>query len=166
MPFAFQGNIYADDSIVINSTINNTYLSTSTITLSSIDMLNTSGNYQNITNTALPINPHDVAIKLYVDNLGININTFTLTNTQGTSISSAISGSFIITITNLVLNGPSATFHITKNNSNICGHVVRTTLSPGLTTLTALNITWPINSNPQLSKSDFNYDGAYQVKII
>lgn len=166
MSFFLEGNIYADQSYVTNSTINNSVMTTSSIYSSSIDMLNTAGNYQNITNAAMPINPHDVCIKLYVDNLGISINDFTLIGTQGTLISNSVNGSFVITITNLVLNGPSATFHITKNNQSIAGHVVRQTLSPGSGSNTTLNIEWPLNDGPRLFKSDNNYDGSYRVKII
>jgi hypothetical protein len=166
MSFFLQGNIYADQSYVTNSTINNSIISSSAIYSSSIDMLSTAGNYQNITNAAMPINPNDVCIKLYVDNLGISINDITLTGTQGTMISNTNSGSFVITITNLVLNGPSATFHITKNNPLISGHVVRHTLSPGTGSNTTLNITWLANDGPRLFKSDINYDGSYRVKIM
>lgn len=166
MAFFLEGNIYADQSYIINSSIGNSIIVNSQISSSSIDMLNTAGNYQNITNAAMPINPHDVVIKLYVDNLGISINDFTLTGVQSTTISSSYTGSFIITVTNLVLNGPSATFHITKNNPDTGGHIVRTTLSPGTSTNTTLNINWPSNNGPQLFKSDINYDGSYRVKII
>jgi hypothetical protein len=166
MVFFFEGNIYADESYIINSSIGNSIIVNSSISSSSIDMLNTSGNYQNITNTAIPINSHDVAIKLYVDNLGININDFTLSSLEPTTISNSNIGSFIITITNLVLNGPSAIFHITKNNTSLCGHVVRTSLSPGTNTNTTLDIRWPANSGPQLFKSNISYDGSYRVKIM
>lgn len=166
MSFFLEGNIYADQSYVVNSSISNSFITKSSIASSSIDMLNTAGNYQNITNAAMPINDHDVAIKLYVDNLGISINDFTLTGTQGTTISSSNSGSFVITVTNLVLNGPSATFHITKNSPFVCGHIVRHTLSPGVSTNTTLDIRWPVNNGPELFKSDISYDGSYKVKII
>jgi hypothetical protein len=129
-------------------------------------MLSTAGNYQNITNAAMPINDNDVAIKLYVDNLGISMNDVTLNSTIGTMISSEQSGSFIITIKNLVLNGPSGTFHITKNNPNVNGHVNRPTLAPGLSSNTTLDIIWPINSGPLLYKSNIDYDGSYRVKIF
>ena len=114
----------------------------------------------------MPINDHDVAIKLYVDNLGIRFNNITLTGTQGTAISSDYKGSFVITVTNLITNGPSATFHITKNEPSVCAHIIRHTLSPGLSTLTGLDIKWPVNSMPMLSKTDNNYNGSYRIKIM
>lgn len=166
MSFFFEGNGYFSGSYLTNSTTTNNIITLSSISTSQIDMLSSSGNYQNITNAAMPINPHDVAIKLYVDNLGIRINDFTLTNTIGTLISSDNSGSFVITVTNLISNGPSATFHITKNTPSSCGHIVRQTLSPGLNSLTTLDIIWPTFSGPILRKSDNNYNGSYRVKMM
>jgi hypothetical protein len=166
MSFFLEGNIYADQSYVTNSSIGNSFISKSSISTSSIDMLNSAGNYQNITNAAIPINDHDVVIKLYVDNLGISINDVTLINTQGTTISSNLTGSFVITVTNLVLNGPSATFHITKNSPFAFAHIIRHTLSPGTSSNTTLDIQWPINNGPQLYKSDINYNGSYRIKIM
>lgn len=166
MSFFMEGNIYADQSFVTNSSIGNSFIVKSAISTSSIDMLSTAGNFQNITNAAMPVNAHDVAIKQYVDNLGIVISSITLTSTQGTTITSSNTGSFVVTVTNQVLNGPSATFHITKNTPGACGHIVRHTLSPGVTTRTALDIIWPINTGPMLYKSNIDYDGSYQVKIM
>lgn len=166
MSFFFEGNGYFSGSYLTNSTVTSNVITSCAISTSSIDMLNSAGNYQNITNVAMPINPNDAAIKLYVDNLGIRINDFTLTNTTGITISSAITGSFVVTVTNLVLNGPSATFHITKNSPSVCGHVVRHTLAPGLNTLTTLDITWPTFSGPVLNKSNESYDGSYRVKMM
>lgn len=166
MSFFLEGNIYADQSYIINSSIGNTIISTSAISTSSLDMLSISGNFQRITNVATPIDNNDTVIKLYVDNLGIRISDFTLIGTQGTIISNSNSGSFVVTITNLVLNGPSATFHITKNNPSVCGHVVRQVLSPGTNTNTTLDIIWAVNTGPVLFKSDNNYDGSYRVKIM
>lgn len=166
MSFFFEGNGYFSGSYLINSTTSNNIISASAISSSSINMLSTAGNYQNITNAAMPVNDNDVAIKLYVDNLGIRFNNITLTGTQQTSISSDYNGSFVITVTNLISNGPSATFHISKNEPTVCGHVIRHTLSPGTTTLTALNIKWPINSTPMISKSNNDYDGTYRIKLM
>lgn len=166
MSFFFEGNGFFDDSYVTNSTMTNTIITTSAISKSSIDMLDASGNYQNITNVAIPMNPHDAVIKQYVDDLNIRIINHTLNNTVKTLITSDLSGSFVITVTNLVMNGPSATFHITKNTPEICGHVMRNTLAPGISSLTSLNIVWPAYSGPLLFKSDNNYNGTYRVKIM
>jgi len=166
MSFFFEGNGYFSFSYLTNSTSSNNIITTSTISTSSIDMLDSIGNYQNITNTAMPINDHDVAIKLYVDNLGIRINNYNLSGTQGVLISSDVKGSFVITVTNLVLNGPCAVFNISKNEQTVVGHVVRNSMTPGLSSFTKLNIKWPIGSGPILYKTDGNYDGSYRVKIM
>ena len=166
MSFFFEGNGFFSDSYITNSTITNNIITTSAISKSRIDMLDINGNYQNITNIAIPINPHDAVIKQYVDDLNIRLKNYDLTGTVGTLLSNDLSGSFVVTVTNLVSNGPSATFHITKNTSSICGHIVRHTLSPGINSLTSLSIVWPIGSGPKLVKSDDNYDGSYRVKIM
>ena len=165
MSFFFEGNGFFDYSLFSNSSVNNTIITSSAISTSSIDMLNTAGNYQNITNAASPINPHDVAIKLYVDNLGISVNNITLTNTTGTLISNNLYGSFVITVTNLITNGPSAIFNVTKNNSNVLAHIVRPVMTPGPNRVT-LNIDWPINSGILLYKDKNTFDGSYTVKIM
>jgi hypothetical protein len=164
--FFGEGNFYMDSSILTNSSTSNTIITTSKILSSTIDMLSTSGNYQNITNVATPIQSNDVAIKSYVDSLGISIQNYTLSNTLGSLISTNLSGSFIITVKNLVLNGPSAVFIITKNEQDICGQVTRTTAAPGTGTRIALDISWPINSGIFLFKNGAQYDGSYKVKII
>ena len=166
MSFCMEGNFYLDASYITNSTTSNSVLTKSSITMSSIDMLSSTGNYMNIINAAMPIQNHDVAIKQYVDNLGIVINDITLTQTNDTSIGGNNSGSYTITVTNLVLNGPSGTFHITKNDVSISGHVNRITACPGSGTPCLLNITWPSYSTPLLSKTSNSYDGTYRVKII
>jgi ABC-type antimicrobial peptide transport system permease subunit len=166
MSFFFEGNGFFSDSYITNSTTTNNIITTSKISTSSIDMLDTAGNYQNITNVAIPINPHDAVIKQYVDDLNIRLKNYDLTGTTGTLLTNDLSGSYVVTVTNLVMNGPSATFHITKNSPSVCGHIVRHTLSPGLGSLTSLNITWPTYSGPYLIKSNGSYDGSYRVKII
>lgn len=165
--FFFEGNAYLDLSYIINSTISNSILTKSSISQSSIDMLSSSGNYQNITNAAEPILDHDVVIKKTLDDLGIVISDITLTQTTTTSISSNLKGSFIITVANLVSNGPSATFHITKNNVTAPGQINRIVASPGTSSPTCLlNITWPSSSEPLLFKTNNLYDGSYRIKFM
>jgi hypothetical protein len=166
MSFFFEGNGFFSDSYVTNSTITNNIITNSDISKTSIDMLDASNNYQNITNVAVPINPHDVVIKQYVDDLNIRLKNYALIGTSGTVLTNDLSGSFVVTVTNLVMDGPSATFHITKNTPSVCGHIVRHTLSPGITFLTTLNITWPAFSGPILIKNNISYDGSYRVKIM
>lgn len=164
--FFGEGNFYMDLSILTNSSISNNIITTSQISTCTIDMLSTSGNYQNITNVKNPILNQDAATKSYVDALGISIQNYTLTNTLGSLISTDLSGSFVITVKNLIFNGPSAIFNITKNEQGICGNVVRTAAAPGTGTSITLDISWPSNSGIILFKNGAQYDGSYKVKIM
>lgn len=166
MSFFGEGNYYMTLSVLTNSSTSNNIITTSVITGSSIDMLSTTGNFQRITNAATPILPNDVVIKSYVDNLGISIQNYTLSNTLGTLISTNLSGAFVITVKNLVLNGPCAIFNVTKNEQGNCGHVIRPSASPGTGTKITLDINWPANTGLILYKNGAQFDGSYQVKII
>jgi hypothetical protein len=163
--FFFEGNGFFYDSILSNSSISSSIMTNSSIKTTSIDMLNSAGNYQIITNHDYPINTHDVAIKGYVDNLGISIGNYTLTGTQGTMISTSQNGSYVITITPTVTGGPSAIFNVTKNMSSVCGHVFRSVMTPS-SNLTTLKISWPINSGIILEKTNVSFDGTYTIKIM
>lgn len=167
MSFAIEGNAYLDQSYVLNSSIGTSIFTAGIIKSSSIDMLNTAGNYMNIINTAAPINNNDVAIKQTVTDLGININAVTLLATQGTLITNSI-GSFVITVSNQVSNGPCATFHVSKNAITVCGHIVRISAVPGLSFAKTclLDMKWPANSPLELFKTDINFDGSYLVKLM
>lgn len=161
----FDGNGYFYDSYLTSSTVANVIMSSSQIITTSIDMLNTSGNYQNITNVKDPINPQDAATKNYVDTLGITFDC-TLLNTTGTIISSKSNGAFVITISNNVLNGPCAIFHVVKSNTTQHAGIARTVASPGVSGNTQLNITWEPNNVIYLNKTNNLYDGSYNIKII
>jgi len=161
----FDGNGYFFNSYVVNSTVSNTQISQSIISTSSINMLDISGNYQNIINVKDPINPQDAATKFYVDTLG-SIFTINLTDTTPTLLSSNLKGSFIITVTNNVMNGPSAIFHITKSANTQNAGIARTVSAPGVGYNTQLNITWPINDGIYIQKSNSFYNGSYTIKFI
>jgi len=127
-------------------------------------VLDLSGNI--IRNVASPVNDSDSATKKYVDDLDIVISNITLTNINTTTISNYIKGSYIITISNLVFNGPSGIFHVTKSESSQQAHIVRTVASPGYGTSIFLNVTWPPNSGILLNKTGSNYNGTYRVKVM
>lgn len=161
MSVSYEGNIYIDGGEAHNIIIESSSVGNSVITTSLIDM-----DLENITNVKDPILLQDAATKNYVDSLGIVLSTITLTNTDLTLISTNQSGSFVITITNLILNGPSGIFNITKNNSTRLAQINRLVSSPGYSTDISLNITWPISDGIYLNKTGSNYDGSYRIKII
>jgi hypothetical protein len=167
MSFFGEGNLYLQYSYLTNSTATNNIITTSQINTSSIDMLSSSGQYQNIVNAKDPINRQDVATKNYVDALGISINYITLTSITGSVINSNITGSYMITVNTTLTGGPygpNATFNISKSDPSKCGHVVRLSSSPGSDNICCLDIRWPANSGPILFKTNVNFDGGYYVK--
>ena len=162
---AFDGNGYFYNSYVVNSTVSNTNIIQSAIRTSSLNMLDINGNFQNIINVKDPINLQDAATKKYVDTLGICFD-ISLTGTQTTVLSNNVKGSYIITVTNNVLNGPSAIFHVTKSESNLKAGIARTVAAPGVVGNTQLKISWSPNSGICLYKTTTSYDGSYSIKMI
>lgn len=166
MSVSFEGNVFIDGGQAQNINVTSCTIGNSIINRSTLDMLSAGGVLQNITSVANPVQPQDAATKQYVDNLDIVISNVTLTGTNTTTISNYVKGSYIITISNLVLNGPSGVFHVTKSESAQQGHVVRTVAAPGLSTNVFLRVTWPQNSGILLSKTGANYNGSYRVKVM
>lgn len=161
MSVFFEGNAYIDSGQIQNVNVTN-----STITTSSLDMDN-----KTITNVHDPIQQQDAATKSYVDALGIYILDINLTGTEFELVSNAqygpfLKGSFNITITNVIMNGPCATFNVSKNEVSQPGHVVRMTSSPGLITHESFRIRWQPNKGIELQKTGNNYDGTYRIKLI
>jgi hypothetical protein len=157
----FEGNAFIDGGRSQNITITGSSVANCAITTSSIDM-----NLANITSVRDPINNQDAATKKYVDDLGIVLSTITLSGVSTSQISSQQKGSFVITVSNIVLNGPSATFHVTKNEASKEAHVVRITACPGTNTNTFLKISWPPSSGIYLNKTGTSFDGSYKIKVM
>jgi hypothetical protein len=157
----FEGSAYIDGGQFQNVVITTTSIGNCNITTSSLDM-----NLKNITNVQNPINNQDAATKQYVDDLSIVISDITLNGTNTTIISSALKGSFVIKVDNLIFNGPSGVFNVTKNEASRDGHCNRITASPGYNTLTMLRISWPPNSGILLRKTESDFNGSYKVKIM
>lgn len=162
----FEGNAYFDASTLLNSTIGNTAIATSTIKQSSIDMLSSAGSLLPITNVRDPLNPQDAATKGYVDNLNIVYNTITLLGTAPTLFSNNLKGSYIVTVNNNVLDGPTGIFHVTKNNPVRQAHVVRTVAAPGYNSNVTLEMLWPSNDGIYIYKSGNQFDGSYTTKTM
>lgn len=152
----FEGNAYIDGGKITNTTISSCSISTS-----SLDM-----NNENITSVKDPVQQQDAATKKYVDNLGIRFNNITLNGILPIEIFPDKQGSFVITITNIIIDGPSAIFNLTKNRQSSESHIVRTVAAPGYTSNTLLQMSWPPNSGIILSKTNNDYNGEYRVKIM
>ena len=161
MSVYFEGNAFIDEGRVQNALLTNNSINNSIITTSSLDM-----NLQNITSVKDPINPQDAATKKYVDDLGVVISNISLSGTSSTLISSNLSGSYIITVKNIIINGPSATFHVTKISSTLNAQCNRISASPGYLSTITLFVTWPPSSGIYLNKNGSLYDGSYQIKIM
>ncbi len=166
MSVFFEGNALIDQGQFQSGNITTSTISNCSIIKTSIDMLDSSGNLQFITNVKDPIQPQDAATKKYVDDLGIINQNVTLIGTLGSMISSSLSGSYVITVKNLVINGPSAIFNITKNEAFNTAQFARIVSAPGTNSRTALYLKWDVNEPLYLFKNSNLYDGSYSVKII
>lgn len=161
MSVFFEANAFIDTGQVSNVILTGSSVSNCVITTSLLDM-----NMKNITNVKDPVNLQDAATKKYVDDLEIILQSISLSGTNDTLISNKLTGSFIITISNIISNGPSAIFHITKNDPLKTSHIVRTVASPGNNTNIFLELSWPPSSGIYLKKTGIQYDGSYKVKIM
>lgn len=157
MAFYNDGNIYASDSQVINSTISN-----SMITTSSIDM-----NMQPIENLGTCTTNYQAANKIYVDSQSAFITgTITLSGVTPVIISPLTSGIYTVKITSLVLNGPIAKFEIGKSEPSLQPQIHTIINTPGFSTTTVLRLSWDPNSGITCRKTSNLFDGSYNTFII
>ena len=87
----------------------------------------------------------------------------TLENDTTTNIVHLRPGSYIISVTSLVPNGPTASFALSKNSAYGEGSIVRTSSCSGIDSGEVLEILWPQNSMLLLRKTGPFYDGDYIV---
>ena len=63
------------------------------------------------------------------------------------------------------MDGPTATFHMTKSEPTRPKNVNRLSASPGLTSGEQLEARWEPSTGIEIHKTGVNYDGSYKVKI-
>lgn len=161
MSVYFEGSAAIDGGQAQYISMTNSSIGNCSITSSTLDM-----NLANITSVKNPVSPQDAATKSYVDNLGILVTDITLTGTSDTVLSSIQQGSYVMTVMNNVINGPTGIFHLTKNEASRFAQVARTVASPGYSSNTMLRVSWPPNSGILIRKTDSGFDGSYKIKLL
>lgn len=143
----------------------NGQVTNSSITDSSIDM-----NGGVITSHGAPVNGTDVVNKDYADSIsgggGVPFSTITLTDQIPYIALAAFKGSVMLLVKNVVTDGPSATFILSKSEPNREASISRMTSCDGLVGGAKLDVIWPPTQPIQIFKTDNGYNGDYQVKYI
>lgn len=124
-----------------------------------------------ITNHGTPVNGTDAVNKDYVDNLvstgtGMTEVTITLTGTAYTSAIPETKGVLSISIKNIIPNGPSAAFYISKSESSGLASEMRLLNTPGAGSGELLELKWDPLGNVQIRKTGAAYDGTYKVSYL
>lgn len=126
----------------------------------SIDM-----NLRRITTVGSPIDATDAATKSYVDMAAVTSGSVLLIGTTYGLLRGITYGTMIVTLGG-ILDGPTGTFIVSKNNPT--GSVAITTLSqlPGSGTETFLEVKWDDNAALLCRKTTVSHDGTYAYRII
>jgi hypothetical protein len=88
-----------------------------------------------------------------------------LTECDFSEVINLLPGSYLITVTPVTQDSPTATFSISKSNVYTMGFPVRITGTPGLITGEQLELRWLPGLNIELRKTGPGYDGEYLVDI-
>jgi hypothetical protein len=116
-----------------------------------------------------PVIATDVVNKGYVDSIFeanfLNLNV-TLINTDWVNIPmSVLTGQTRISVKNSVIDGPSASFDLSKSRANSGACISRISSIAGETTYERLEIRWLVGSTISIRKTGNNYNGLYNLKI-
>jgi len=94
-----------------------------------------------------------------------SITVVTLSGTAYTTILTELEGTYFISVKNVVTNGPSANFSITKSEPTVTPVINTLSQNPGVGSGELLELRRSASSNLELHKTDVNYDGDYTVTI-
>jgi hypothetical protein len=125
-------------------------------------------NLKNFSNTHPPVIPSDVATLASVEKMvlshmkeefyGILVH---LSGEEYAPIGEVQPGSYVITVTSQVPDGPTATFLVSKSGNNATAQITCGTSSAEEGS--SLQLVWPENEKMQLRKTGTLYDGDYLV---
>jgi hypothetical protein len=125
---------------------------------------------KNLATFPQPVLDTNVVTKEYLDNKFIEFTTdkyggvlTSLFGIETYDVQDLMQGSYTISVSSRVLNGPSASFSISKSNYNTAADIVRISSTQGKNTLESLELLWNANSKLQLRKTGLEYDGTYLV---
>jgi hypothetical protein len=128
-------------------------------------------NLKNFSTVPSPVLPSDTVSRDYLDckiqelleYKFCGVKVF-LMGTSVQNVENLTPGSYALSINSLVIGGPTATFHISKNSSfNDATSIVRVAFSPGMDTGEELQVLWNANSMLQIKKTKPYHDGEYRV---
>jgi len=94
---------------------------------------------------------------------GINV---TLEGTNTAIVMVLAPGSYLLTISPKIQNGPTATFSVSKSLQGMEPSVFRITGTKGADNNTDINILWPPNEALSVYKTGLNFDGIYTVETL